>query len=223
MKATLVAWCLSLALLASATAARAEVYVVDRVVALVGDKPLLRSSLERRARPHLGTVNRTVTGTAERLIARAKIYRQVLDQLIDEQLMLQDAANRGVSLVDGDVERAVDAVAKQNQMTRAQLLAEVERSAGMTQGEYLELLGRQILEAKLIQLEAQTSALLVREDELRALHRRLMKEDPDGTPPFDEARSDLASRLQLERMQQLRQRWIARLREQAYVEVRWSP
>jgi FKBP-type peptidyl-prolyl cis-trans isomerase (trigger factor) len=123
----------------------------------------------------------------------------------------------------GEVDRALDHVAGQNGMTRTQLLVAVERSAGMTEADYRAEIERQILEAKLLQLEVQQRNAFVREEELEALYAKVKKEDPDGTPAYDEARSALLARLQTERMQLVRVHWVRRLREQAYVEIRWVP
>jgi peptidyl-prolyl cis-trans isomerase SurA len=213
--------CAALLLLGSES--RAERYVVDRVIAVVGDQPVLLSSLEQRAAPQLSVVERTVTTTGERLIARAKVYRQVLERLVEEQLVRRDASDRGVTVASADIEMALDQVAKQNGMSRTRLLAEVERAAGMSEAQYRRELGYQILEGKMLQLEMQQRNAFVQEEELRAIHARLQQEDPDGTLPFEQARAELAAQVQVERMQRLRTEWIARLRLQAFVEIRWSP
>lgn len=219
----LVAACVAASLALLCDNARGERYVVDRVVAVVGDEPLLLSTLQRRADPHVLALHRTVTATGERLIGRAKIYRDVLERLIEERLMARAADQRGVAVAPEEIERALDQVAAQNEMSRAQLLGEVERSAGMTAAEYRDELRRQLLEYKLLQQELQYRDVFVGEEELRARHARLSREEPDTTPPFEQARGALTERLQTERLRALRDRWMDRLRREAYVEVRWSP
>lgn len=211
-----------LALLLVPAAARADDYVVDRVAAVVGEAPILLSTLRRRARPFIRTMEASITDEGERMIARARVRRDLLGKLVEEQLIAQAAAKAQVEVERSELERALDSVAKQNNMTRTQLFAQVERSAGMTAADYRAELERQVLEYKMLQLVLQQHSSIIREEQLRALYDKLKAAGQEALPPFREARELLTTRLRQQQLAEIRRKWLEGLRQQTYVEVRLS-
>jgi peptidyl-prolyl cis-trans isomerase SurA len=65
-------------------AAPAHATLVERIVAVVGEKAILFSDLRSRARPFLIQVHQTVPEGAQRSAAISQLYRNVLDKLVDE-------------------------------------------------------------------------------------------------------------------------------------------
>jgi peptidyl-prolyl cis-trans isomerase SurA len=197
-------------------------YTVDRVAAVVGDKPILLSTVRRRARPFITNMERTVTDPAERMIASARIYRELMRKLVAEQLIAKAARQADVTVQRAEVDRALDEVAKQNNLTRVQLFSEVHRTASMSEREYRLELERQLLEYKMLQRLKQQHPTFVRDAELRELHRKLTDQGSD-LPPFEQARAQLTQLYWQQRLEQMRDAWLLELRQHTYVEVRWSP
>ena len=67
--------------------------VVERVVAVVGERAILLSDLRKRSRPFLMRVFLQVPKGAQRSAAISQTYKTVLERMVDEELQ-QRAANR---------------------------------------------------------------------------------------------------------------------------------
>ncbi len=215
-------WFAAATLISALTAtspARAEVYQVDRIVAVVGKTPILLSTLRRRARPFVTTMERQVTEETQRLIAEAKLYRQVLERLVDEQLIARQAAKTELTVEPAEVDKGLDTVAKQNGLGRKALLREIERN-GMTEAFYRAEIGRQILEGKLLMQRLTSSPFMVTDKQLRTLYDQLKEQDPDSVPGFEEARPQLTDRLRVKWLEEEKRRMLEQLRRETHIEVR---
>jgi peptidyl-prolyl cis-trans isomerase SurA len=103
----------------------------DFIVAVVNRELVTNSEVQSR-------VERIVQEESKRgtqLPPRDELQRQVLDQLIDERAQLAFARETGVRVDEADIDRAVQSIAAQNQMTVAQI-RERMRSEGI---DYLRL------------------------------------------------------------------------------------
>ncbi|HTV17947.1 MAG TPA: SurA N-terminal domain-containing protein [Polyangiaceae bacterium] len=156
---------------AGAGEAEAEASVVERIVAVVGDRAILLSELRRRAQPEERQLLRNVADADARAVALPALHRQVLERMIDDQLEAELAARRGVSVTPAEVERAVELQARQNDMSVERLYEEVLAS-GLTPNDYREELRRQLLAAKLAQLNG-VRAPNIGEVEPRRAYRQL--------------------------------------------------
>jgi peptidyl-prolyl cis-trans isomerase SurA len=82
---------------------------------------------------------------------RARALREGLDQVIDAHLVRQEADRKGVKASDSEVDGALDSVAKQNGLSRAQLFAEIDKM-GIKEADYRAELANQILQMRLVTL-----------------------------------------------------------------------
>ena len=71
--------------------------VVEKVAAVVGDNVVLASEVEEKAAPLMADVNR-IPDPDKRAARAAALRREVLDRLIDDELILQQAAE--LKLID---------------------------------------------------------------------------------------------------------------------------
>jgi peptidyl-prolyl cis-trans isomerase SurA len=138
----------------AATTSVAGPIEVDRVVAVVGATPILHTELmeELIARRSAGLQ------VPDEPAARAKLERDVLNEMIDAELLVQKAAEEKVEVKEEDLERQVDERIKQ---IRAQFASESEfrtqlrRSGFGTPDEYrkkqIETLRRSELQRELFQ------------------------------------------------------------------------
>lgn len=86
------------------------------IVATVNDEAI--SSIALRERLQVAIVSSGLPDTAE---VRAKLLPQVVQLLIDEALLEQEAAKRGISIDEKDVNSALESVAVKNNITMEQL------------------------------------------------------------------------------------------------------
>jgi peptidyl-prolyl cis-trans isomerase SurA len=128
-------------------AARAT--IVERVVAVVGDRPILLSELRERALPDLRRVARE--DVSYRAAVESELLRRVLDHMVDERLVALAAERARVRVSEDEIDRAVLQVAANAGVTVKELVAEVAR-VGLTGAAYREELGRQLLEGKMFEL-----------------------------------------------------------------------
>jgi len=147
MRASLVA--AGLLAIAAPTAAQQDVFhPVDRVVAVVGDTPILASRVEEELNLALAEQQRTGRPMPTDSAELAAYRREILDRLIDDELLLQQALrDTTVKVTDQQVQSATDAALRQ---TRAQFQSETEfrrqlQVAGLgTPEEYRRYLSEQV-------------------------------------------------------------------------------
>ena len=83
--------------------------VVDRIVAVVGNKAILRSNIEERILQEFPQ-GKGLPTTPE---AKAQLQRDVLDALVSEELLVQEAQrDTAIKILDDDVTKSVDALIK---------------------------------------------------------------------------------------------------------------
>ena len=88
----------------------------DGVAAIVNDSIITEYDLRQRILLFVATSN--LQATPEVL---AKLRKQVLDQLEQEQLQIQEARRKGITVAPGDVDKSIDRITTDNHMTKDQL------------------------------------------------------------------------------------------------------
>lgn len=153
----------------------ASATVVERVVAVVGEKAILLSDVRDRAKPFLIRINEEIPAGAQRSAAISQAYKNVLDRMVDEELE-QRAANRSKIQVDArEVDEAITRIASQNGISVDQLVNEALRS-GLDRRQYRQEIRRQVLEAKLLNLRVQ-GRIRVSEEDVRGAYRRIVMDE----------------------------------------------
>ncbi|GMV17506.1 MAG: peptidylprolyl isomerase [Polyangiaceae bacterium] len=163
----------ALALGVSARPARAT--VVEKVVAVVGERAILLSDVRDRAKPFMLKIHAEVPPGAQRNAAISQTYKNVLERMVDEELQFR-AANRSKIVVDAkEVDDAIGRVAAQNGLSVDKLIAEAAKS-GLDEKAYRGEIRRQVLEAKLLNLRVQ-GRIRVSEEDVRTMYRRLTMDE----------------------------------------------
>jgi peptidyl-prolyl cis-trans isomerase SurA len=162
---------LLLALVLAPAAARAR--VVERVAAVVGDSLVLASEVEDRVGPLMADVNR-ITDQEKRAARATALRHEVLERLIDDELILQQAAELKLSISSEQVDSSIEEIKKQNSLNDDQL-REALRSQGMTMAAYRSDLRRQLLRYRVLNI-AVGSRVNISDDEVRAYYDRHMKD-----------------------------------------------
>lgn len=123
---------------------------VDRIAAVVNEDVILRSELERA----IANIRSQYAGRESQLPPDNVLERQVLERLILMRLQIARAADAGISATDQDMERAVQGVAQQNNMSADDLRARIA-SDGMSFADFRNNLRDEIVTQKLRQSFAQ--------------------------------------------------------------------
>jgi peptidyl-prolyl cis-trans isomerase SurA len=162
---------LAAAFLGAPSGARAR--VVERVAAVVGDSIVLASEVEERVAPLLADVNR-IPDPDKRAARAAALRREVLDRLIDDELILQQATELKLSISNEQVDASIEEIKKQNNLNDDQL-REALRGQGMTMSAYRADLRRQLLRFRVLNI-AVGSRVNISDDEVRSYYDRHMKD-----------------------------------------------
>ena len=130
-------------------AARADALLVDRIVAVVDLQAITRSAVNERARPLLPL--------AKTEAQKAQVRREALISLIEDALIFKDALRLKLEVRDEEVEAALAAVARQNQLSIAELIAETRRQ-GFEGDAYRAVLKQKIFELKWLNVRSNRMA-----------------------------------------------------------------
>lgn len=158
-------------LIGASAAPAAAATVVDRIVAVVNKDIILLSELDQLAQPTFRD------GDLDSPDGRRKYdihRRKILDQLIEKQLVADQAKEMKLSVTEEEVRRASDEVKRNNNLDDAQFL-EALKSQGMTLESYKKQLKQQILELKVIS-QAVRSHVSISEDEVRAFYAQTVRQ-----------------------------------------------
>jgi peptidyl-prolyl cis-trans isomerase SurA len=154
----------------------AEAVVVERIVAIVGERAILLSELRDRARPYLVAVQQKMPSGAQQAAAESQIFKELIEKMIDEELEAQAASKARVSVSSEEVDNAVQNIAASQGMTSEQLYKSARAASGMTRQEYREELRRQILEGKMVQLRVR-GKVRISEEDVRTQFERTVREE----------------------------------------------
>lgn len=143
--------------------------IVERVVAVVGERPILLSELRLRAKPYEGRVGGT---HSERAAQRSQLFTEMLDRMVDEELMRRAASRAKVSVTEAEVDAALDRIAAGNQVTTEELLLETERS-GVNRAQYRREIKGQLLDAKVMNVRLQ-GRMLISEEDVQSEYQQLV-------------------------------------------------
>lgn len=102
--------------------AHAELQALDQVVAIVDDDVVLASELRDRIQRVLANIKKT----GKQAPPLEEIQREILDQLVLENIQLQMAFRAGVRISDAQLNESMTRIAQQNQMTLSQFKTTLE-------------------------------------------------------------------------------------------------
>ena len=161
-----------LAFLVTFWSARAQARVVEKIVALVGDDIILQSEVEDRAAPLLAEVA-GISNPSEREARAGGIRREVLERLVQDQLLLQQATELKLTVSGDEIDRAIEQIRRDYGLSDAQLKDEL-RKQGQTMASYRLNTKREILKYRVLNI-AVGSKINVGDSEVQSYYDRHMK------------------------------------------------
>ncbi len=132
----------------SCLAMPAHAEVLERVVAVINEQPIFLSEVRMRSLPFMKQAFQASSDDQRRALME-RIYSQVLDHMINEMLIEQLAKQMQIEISDADVDRAIDNVRQQSNLTDADFWAAVAQQ-GMKREQYRSDVRRQLLRLKVI-------------------------------------------------------------------------
>jgi peptidyl-prolyl cis-trans isomerase SurA len=151
-------------------AARAR--VVERILAVVGDDIVLESEVNERARPFLQEIA-NLPDANQRKQRAAAVRREVLDNIINENLLLQQADELKLSVTSEEIDRSIEQIKKDYGLSDAQLLEELRRQ-GLNMASYRQSTRREILKYRVLNI-AVGSKVQVSDNDVQNYYERNMK------------------------------------------------
>jgi peptidyl-prolyl cis-trans isomerase SurA len=153
----------------------AHAVVVERVVAVIGDRPILLTELRARAKPFLIEIARKMPPGPQQAAAESQIFKELLEKMIDDELEGQAADKAKVTVTSDEVDNALKNIAAMQGDTVPVLVHKAQLS-GLTEQDYRDELRRQLLEGKMLQLRVKGRVRITEED-VKAIYERTLREE----------------------------------------------
>lgn len=161
----------ALALIAG-TGQAVQARVVEKIAAVVGDEIVLASEVEEKAAPFMTEIA-GITNVTQRAARATALRREVLDRLIDDLLILQQANELKLAVSSEDIDRVVDQIKKDNNLSDTQLQDELRRS-GVSMTSYRQDLKKQIVRQRVLHI-AVGAKVAVSDSDVQGYYERHMK------------------------------------------------
>ncbi len=113
--------------------------LIDAIVAIVDEDVISKREIDARVK----LIRNDFTKANKTLPAAEALYRQVLEIMINDSVMLQEAKDRGIKITDGQLNQAMQRIARENKLSLAgfrQILIE----NGFEYGVYRETLRQEL-------------------------------------------------------------------------------
>ena len=150
-RVTLILFC-SLLLTQSAAAAQTS---LDSIVAIVDESVITTRELAARIK----LVKMDFRQSGRRLPSDKVLLRQVLEVLINDSLLLQEAKRRGITITDGQLNQAMQRLARQNKMSLSDFRQALIED-GLDYDKYRETVRREMTVSALSRLYSQRNATI---------------------------------------------------------------
>ncbi len=143
-----------------------------RIAAVVNDEVI--SVFDLVSRMQMVMLSSNIPDTPE---LRERMGRQVLRSLIDERLQLQEAKRQNVTVSDADVEKALEKIAQQNNMSTEQLTG-LLKSRGIGRSALVDQVRATLVWAKLVRRQA-AQTVDISDDEIDEAVKRAQENAKD--------------------------------------------
>ncbi|MBI2915942.1 MAG: peptidylprolyl isomerase [Elusimicrobia bacterium] len=157
--------------------------VVGRSVAVVNNEPIFQDELEKEAVPFIERYRRL---TPEKDFSEEKIgslKKEILDRLIEEKLLLQEAKSKKIRITKVEVEKGIQQFKEPflvDEQGRQRTSAQVEKNfqeqlskEGMTQEQFQKRVEEQLLKVRLIDMEIRSKVAPPKEEENKKFFEKI--------------------------------------------------
>jgi peptidyl-prolyl cis-trans isomerase SurA len=172
IRARILAVFLLIAAAVTAAPGGAGARMVEKIAAVVGDNVVLASEVEEKAGPLMADISK-VTDPDKRAARASSLRREVLERLIDDELILQQAVELKLSVSSEQIDSSIEEIKKQNNIDDDQL-REALKQQGLSMASYRADLKRQLLRFRVLNI-AVGSRVNISDEEVKAYYERHMK------------------------------------------------
>ena len=151
------------------------------------------------------------------------LKKQTVDDLVDTELLSQEAEERGIEVSDDDVDAELTDLAKQNQMASAEELLKAVEKNGLTEDQARSQVETQLLVEELVADEDGSPEPT--DKELRALYAQAQQQAAQSgqkgqkIPPFAKVRPQLVEQAKAEQVGKVAQALVEDLRKDADITI----
>ena len=156
-------------------------------------------------------------------VDQAALKEQVANQLVDNRLLLQGAADAGIEPTDADIDATLEEIAKQNGLGSADEVVSTLEQQGMSEEDVRKDAASQFMLTTFIEQEAEVKQPT--DEELKQQYDALVQQqeqaggDTSQVPPFEEAKEQLAQQVITQQQNEAATTLAAELRESGDVTV----
>lgn len=142
--------------------------VLDKIVAIVDSEIITLVDLNREAAPYIKRIEAAGYSKEKYAQAKARVFENVLNNLIDKSLTQQEAKKYGLSVSGEEVDTAIENFRKTKSISQEELDAMLARD-GMDLETFRESFGEKLLQNKLIN-HAVKSKVVITDSEIKAYY-----------------------------------------------------
>lgn len=147
--------------------------MLDRVLVVVNDDIITYGEFQTA----LSGMRAKIAAMDEQMPPESVLEEKVLEQLVYEKLLQLHAVDTGITVTDAMLDQAMETLAKQNNMSVPQVMAQLEQD-GISQEEFTESLKNQLLVQRVIERDVKQS-ISVLDSEVDGVLRNIKSEQPD--------------------------------------------
>lgn len=144
----MIKWLATLALLGLALTTRAEVEMLDRIVAVVNDGVIMESELNQR----IEQIRARMRERGQSAPPDEVLRRQVLDRMVEQTLQMQLARRGNIKVDDNALNQALASIARRNNMTLEEFARDMKQS-GQDWAAFREQIRREMIISRLQQAQ----------------------------------------------------------------------
>ena len=151
------------------------------------------------------------------------LQKQAVDDLVDTELLAQEADSRGISVSDEDVDAELQTLAEQNQMGSAEELLKAVEEQGLSEDQARAQVETQVMVEQLV--DDEDGPIEPSEKELRTLYAQAKKQQAQSgqkgqsIPPFAQVRDQIAEQATAEQVGKVAQSLVEDLRKGADITI----
>ncbi len=164
---------LAIAITSSSFTAFASQVELDRVITIVNDGVILSSDVEALKR------NVKLNAGSKQLPSDEVLEKQILDQLIFEQIQVQEAKRLGIQVTDSLLDDAINNIAREKNVTLSQLRVELQRM-GINWSDYREQIRKEISISEIRNAQVKRRINILPQ-EIDALSKQLIEKNQKNT------------------------------------------
>ncbi|MCG1010293.1 SurA N-terminal domain-containing protein [Salinicoccus sp. ID82-1] len=194
---------------------------VPDVVATVNGEEITKDEFEQvyTAQFQQAAMQAQMTGQE---MDQAQMKQQIAEGMVSQELLKQEAEDRGIEATDEEIDAAIDDLVERNGLESREALFTALEEQGLTEEEARAELQSGLNQDQLISEEI--GEIEVTEEELQTLYDDTVQQQEEAgseqeLPPFEELKPDLESHLKQQKEAEATQNYASELRENADVTI----